>query len=76
MLSLFDQYRQGYVPLIDIVDSVYQEKDDIAIERKYPTAVAVPTPMKPGSRKLWFKINLPILVVPVRSKLMAAKSLG
>ncbi len=43
---------------------------------KYPTSVAVPTPISPGIMKLWFRRYLPMWVVPVRSKLMADRSLG
>lgn len=36
----------------------------------------VETPKIPGMIKLWLMTYLPIRVVPERSKLMAAKSLG
>ena len=37
-----------------------------------PTATAVMVAIRPGSIKEWFRIYLPIPVVPERSKLMAA----
>jgi hypothetical protein len=44
--------------------------------QKYPITQEVITDIRPGSIKLWLKRYLPILVVPERSKLMDAMSLG
>ena len=41
-----------------------------------PAMQAVTTPVSPGSMKLWFRTNFPILVVPERSKPMHARSDG
>jgi len=52
---------------------VYQK---ITREIEYATTVEVLTPIRPGNMKLWFRRYFPMRVVPVRSKLMAARSLG
>ena len=41
-----------------------------------PTATAPAVETSPGSMKLWFSTYLPMRVVPVRSKLMAATMVG
>ena len=41
-----------------------------------PTTMDTMVVIKPDSWKEWFMTNLPILVVPVRSKPMAATSVG
>lgn len=41
-----------------------------------PTAMEVTVVMSPGSMNEWFSIHLPILVVPVLSKLIAATMVG
>ncbi len=44
--------------------------------RKSPVATAVMVAMSPGIMKEWLSTYFPILVVPVRSKLMAATTVG
>ena len=41
-----------------------------------PSTTATSVATRPGSMKLWFRTYFPIRVVPVRSKLMAATSVG
>ena len=43
---------------------------------RYATPIDTKVVMKPESWKEWFNTYFPILVVPVRSKLMAATSVG
>ena len=42
----------------------------------YPITTALIVAANPGSIKLWFNIYLPIVVVPERSKLIAASITG
>ncbi len=42
----------------------------------YPRAQELLTPISPGMMKLWLMMNLPMRVVPERSKPIQARSLG
>lgn len=46
------------------------------LPNKKPVAMATAIATTPGIIKLWLITNFPILVLPVRSKLMAAKRVG
>ena len=43
---------------------------------KKPTPMATTIDTTPGTRKLWLMTNFPIFVLPVLSKLIAAKRVG
>jgi hypothetical protein len=46
------------------------------LESRSPTVTETTEAASPGSMKLWFRSHFPMRVVPVRSKLMAATSVG
>lgn len=53
-----------------------RENQRITLAMVYATMVETLTPIRPGIMKLWLSRYLPMRVVPVRSKFMAARSLG